>query len=215
MGKTCCDRPPKADCRPEKPRRRPPRPGGCCCPEGGYIVERIVGSDREDACFSGLLPIKGLPDSLCPPLCLRGVDVMQIEPVCAGAHACDMGPICGDGQRLRVTLCCFVTDSRGCRAEGIACIEIQVSGRRRPYACGVNVRRGAEIFVQSACFCPPCAFDVCLNLCINTIISRCEMVGQRPSCPPSCPPPCPDLPLYPPPIHCPPRGHRCEHFCGW
>ena len=205
MGKNC-DWPAKGNCRPEKTRRRPPHPGGCC-PEGGYIVERIVCSDRAETCFEGLLQIEELPDCLCPPLCLRGIDVMQVDTVCGGMDACCTGRMQGM-QRLRLTLCCYVTDSRGCRAEGVACIEIQTPGRRRN-ACGVNVRRGAEAFIRGARFCPPCAFDVCLNICVSTVVSRCEMTGPRLP----CPPPCPDLPLYPQPIAPP---YRCRRDpCEW
>ena len=202
MGRTC-DQPPRGSCWPERPRRRPPPPGGCR-PDCGYIVEKIISSDTEDVCFSGLLQISGLPDGLCSPLCLRGVDVMRVEPVCESLDLCGV-------RRLRVLLCCYVSDSRGCRAEGTACIEVEVCGRNGPRACGVNVRRGAQVFIQNACFCPPCAFDVCLRLCITTIVSRCEAVGSRPA----CPTPCPDLPLYPPPIHVAPGGGCCARPCAW
>ena len=201
MGRNC-DKPPRGDCWPERPRRRPPHPG--CRPDCGSIVEKIISSDTEEVCFSGLLQISGLPECLCPPLCLRGVDVMRVEPVCEGLDACGV-------RRLRVTLCCYVSDRSGCRGEGTACIEVEVCGRSGPRMCGVNVRRGAQVFVKNACFCPPCAFDVCLHLCISTIVSRCEAVGARPA----CPPPCPDLPLYPPPIRRAPGAGCCTHPCAW
>lgn len=175
----------------------PPRPSGCC-PEGGYILEKIVQNDREELCYTGLLEICGLPHHLCPPLCLRSAEVMNIEPCMP--DACTP---CGE-QRFRLALLCCVVDSRGCRAEGMAHIEVLLHRGIRP-PCGMNVRRGVQVQVRSACFCPPCSFDVCLGLCINTIVSRCEIVGKQPACPPSCPP----LPLYPPPI---PAQKSC--YCG-
>lgn len=182
--------------------RRPSR-SGRCCPEGGYIVERIVSAQREDACFHGLLQLCGLTAGLCPPLCLQSVEAISIEPCCMPGECQDP---CGM-ERLALTLCVCVADSRGCRGEATARIEIQARRVRR--GCGLNVRRGAEIAVQSACFCAPCAFEVCLSVCVNTVLSRLEMVARQPSC---CAP-CPDLPLYPPPICPPKRTCRNEHFC--
>lgn len=194
------DRPPEACFCRDQGRKRPPHANGCC-QEGGYIVERIVSNQKEDICFEGLLQINGLPAHLCPPLSLCGIDVVCLEPCRAAEPCCAPRPM----QRLAVTLCVCVIDSCGCRAEGEACIEISVCGRHGRELCGLNVRRGAQVYLSSACFCPPCAFQVCLNLCVQTILSRCEMIGQRPL----CPSPCPDLPLYPPPV----RRTRCGPFC--
>lgn len=129
MGRTC-DQPPRGGCWPERPCRRPPHPGGCR-PDCGYIVEKIISSDTEDVCFSGLLQISGLPDGLCSPLCLRGVDVMRVEPVCESLDLCGV-------RRLRVLLCCYVSDmpwlqsrrhrlyrSRGMWAKRTACLRCQ------------------------------------------------------------------------------------------
>lgn len=182
-------------CRPP----RPPRPAHSCgCgPVGGYIVEKIVGNQREDLCFDGAIEVCSLPCGLCPPLCLTGMEVLDIQPLCGG---------CAPAARLRLTVCCCVCDSRGCRAEGTAKLEVESclgSGK-----CGCTLRRGAQIAVRSARHCPPCAFDVCLDICLQTIMSRCELVGGKDSCRPPCPP---MPPLYPPPCR-PAQRPSCEHF---
>ncbi len=184
-------------CRPPA-KRRPPKPDPY--PDCGYIVEKIVDSFREDVCYEGELRVWGLPDCLCPPLTLRALDIVCIEPVCMPEPPC-----CPPVQsRLTVTFCVWVTDSRGCRAQGQARIEISVNKPGPIGLCGLNVRRGGQVCIIRACACGACTFSVCLNICVQTILSRHEMMGRRPP----CPPPCPDLPLYPPPI-CPPRRGDC------
>lgn len=178
---------------------RPPRPfHSCGCgPVGGYIVEKIVGNRRENLCFEGMLEVCGLPCGLCPPLCLTAMEVLDIRTVCG---------TCSPGARLQLTVCCSVCDSRGCRAEGTARFEIESC--LKPGECGGTLRRGAQIAVRSARHCPPCAFDVCLEICLQTIVSRCGLCGSKESCPPACPP---LPPLYPPPCRPAPRP-SCEHF---
>lgn len=196
-------RPHDACCHPPA-KRRPPRPEPSY-PDCGYIVEKIVDSFREDVCYEGGLRVWGLPDHLCPPLTLRALDIVCIEPVCIPEpQFCQSMP----PNRLAVTFCAWVTDSRGCRAQGQARIEICVSRPGPVGLCGLNIRRGGTVCIIRACFVSACTFSVCLSICVQTILSRHEMLGRRPS----CPPPCPDLPLYPPPV-CPPRyGERCDCF---
>lgn len=183
-------------CRPPCPPR--PKPPCGCGPVGGYIVEKIVGNQGEKLCFEGRLEISGLPCGLCPPLCLTGVEVWDIRAVCGS---------CQPGARLQLTVCCFVCDARGCRAQGMA--KLEVSSCLSPEGCGGTLRRGAQIAVLSAAFCPPCAFDVCLEICLQTVVSRCELLSGREK---SCCSPCPPMPpLYPPP--CRPAPKRpCGHF---
>lgn len=182
-----------------KPPPCPPRPSHACgCgPIGGYIVEKIIGNQKENLCFDGTLEVCGLPCGLCPPLCLTGMDVLDIQTVCG---------TCAPGARLELTVCCFVCDSRGCRAEGRAKLEIESC--LRPGECGGTLRRGAQIAVRSYTPCSPCAFNVCLEICLQTIVSRSELIGGKESCHPPCPP---MPPLYPPPCRPAPRPH-CEHF---
>ena len=183
------------------PRRRPPKPEPY--PDCGYIVERVVDSFREEVCYEGELRVCGLPDHLCPPLTLRALDIICVEPVCAPGPPISQPP---GTNRLAVTCCAWVSDSRGCRAQGETREEISVSRAGPPNLCGLKVRRGGQVQLLHACFCSACTFSVCLRICVQTILSRHEMLGRRPP----CPPPCPNLPLYPPPV-CPmPR----DGFCG-
>lgn len=172
--------------------------------KGGYIVERIVGSCRQRLCFEGTLEICGLPPQLCPPLTLCEVNVSCIEP-CPRQDCCPCG--C---ETLRFALVCRVIDSRGCCAQGEAAVTLAADARSCASACGVNVRRGAEAIVARACFCPPCAFDVCLILDLRTVLSRCEAACDAPFCP-SCPPACVPPPIYPQPQQIACRHRTCEH----
>lgn len=172
--------------------------GGCSnytpCPTNGYIVERILSSRCETFCYNGTIQLLDLPCGFCPPFCLRSVEV-----VCICVDPCN-------DQCLQMTLRCLLTDTRGCRAESTVKISIQTNTQKS--LCGVNVRYGADVTVQNACFCPPNAFNVCLKIRLNTIFSRCEVIGGK------CASACPQLPpLYPPPISCPPDNCCSEHFC--
>lgn len=167
------------------------------CPNG-YILEKVIGNRQENLCFNGLIEIGELSGGLCFPLRLCDVQVMDIRP--CGARR---------STRLEFTVCVTVMDGRGCRAEGIARFEVE-SCIRGCCACGVNVRRGAEIRVISARFCPPCCFEACFEICLQTLESRCELVGGRDKCCTQCP----QLPLYPPPPR-PSAPHFHEHFSGF
>lgn len=180
--------------------------GGRCAPRGcdqGYIVEKIISNRRCETCFEGVITLCGLPAHLRPPLTLCSVEVIQVKPACAPHEGmCMPLPGCGCAPRGRdrvtIFLLCCVADSCGCRGEGVAQIEIDdCCGPLRPVERGANVRRGAQVELRSACFCAPCGFRVCMDICLHTVISCCEMVGTRPrDC---CE--CPQLPLYPPPHH--------------
>lgn len=173
-----------------KPPRKAPRRSVCF--DGGYIVERIVSRQSESLCFEGILALDNLPAGLCPSLTLCDVQVVQIMP-CAPC-----GTLSHGSERLAMTLLCTVSDSRGCHAE--CCANIELESCARPAGCsqmGLNLRRGAEVCVGCAHFCPPCGFHVSLRILLQTVFSRSELAQARPSCAP-CPPP---LPLYPPPVY--------------
>lgn len=163
------------------------------CPTGGYIVERVLDSCSEMLCYNGTIQFADLPCGFCTPLCLRSVEV-----VCICLDPCD-------AHCLQMTLRCVVADNRGCCSE----VMTKISIRKEPprMQCGVNVRYGAEVSVQSACFCAQNGFQVCFHIRLNTIFSRCEIIGGK------CTPSCPELPLYPPPICCPQNTCRSDHFC--
>lgn len=163
------------------------------CPANGYIVERVLSSRCEMLCYKDTIQFLDLPCGLCPPFCLQGVEV-----ICICVDPCN-------AQCLQMTLRCILTDRRGCRAESTVKISVQTESQRT--LCGVNVRYGADVSVQSACFCAPNAFHVCFRIRLNTIFSRCEIIGGK------CASPCPELPLYPPPICCPQDNSCSEHFC--
>lgn len=173
-----------------RPPRKAPPPLSC---DGGYIVERIINRQSESLCFEGFLSLDGLPCGLCAPLTLCGAEVVQIRPCLSGMAPCGCGH-----ERLALTLLLTVVDSRGCRAE--TCATIEVESCARPMNCsqqGLNLRRGAEVCVGFAHFCPPCGFNVSLRILLQTIFSRSELTSPYPSCACACPP---ALPLYPPPI---------------
>lgn len=162
--------------------------------EGRFIAERIVQSRRDDTCFKGALRVAGLPCSLCPPLTLRKVSVTDIQTVCGGCN----------GERLRLELCCLVSDARGCRAEGSTSIEVDVrSGLGRG-----AVRRAAEIGIVHAQSCPPGCFEVHLSICIYAIVTRCELISGKDVCENRCG----ELPLYPQPPRLQSRTVCREHF---
>lgn len=197
--------------------RRRPSWSNDCCMDGGYIVEKIIGQHKQEACFEGCITLSGLPAHLCPPLTLCGVEVVQVQPrgINHACSACNCAPAKDFRQPLDtpsaihdvllVTLLCQVVDSCGCRSEGIACIDIELCRPNGHEICGVNMRRGAQVFVRNACFCAPCSFQVCMDICVQTVMSRCEVLGNKPFCAPVCPP----LPLYPPPIKRP----CCRPYC--
>ena len=186
-------------------RRRKPAHGldSCCAQDcacdQGYIVERVLVNRRCRTCFEGCLLVQGLPRGLMAPLALRSVEVIRID----AAQSCDAPaclPECGRSGtgRLALTLLCCVEDACGCRAEGTACIEVEdCCLPPRPCPMDANLRRGARVQVTRACFCSPCGFHVCADVCLYAIVSRCEMVR---GCPKPCPS-CPQLPLYPQPHH--------------
>lgn len=182
-----------------RPRRKAPPP--LRCPDGGYIVERIVGRQTEELCFDGRLDLCGLPCGLCPPLTLREAVVIDVRP--CPPEPCD--PCTNGGARLKLTLLCTVTDARGCMSEATACIDAVSFARVCRPGQGLLLRRGAEVCVVSACFCPPCGFDASLRILLTTIASRSEITPGCGPCRPPCPPP---LPLYPPPARRTPAGIR-------
>ena len=183
-------------------RRRKPAHGTdpCCVQEcacdQGYIVERVLSNRRCRTCFRGCLMVQGLPRSLRAPLALCSAEVVRIDAVqsCdapACLPACDR-PRCG---RVALTLMCCVEDSCRCRAEGTARIEVEDCCAPVPPQRGCNLRRGASVQVSHSCFCPPCGFDVCLEIELCAVLSRCELTGNAKK---PCPV-CPQLPLYPQP----------------
>lgn len=202
---------------PNRPKGRPPRrmppplPPSCC--DGGYIVERIVHRQSETICFDGLLNLSGLPCGLCGPLSLCGAEVVQIRPTgcpapsdpcrprggCDPCSPCNPCNPCGGCDWLAVTLACSVVDARGCSGEGLATIQVQSCAQTCAQHMGTNVRRGAQVCVGCARFCPPNAFEVSLKLSLQTLYSRSEWTGGRPPVPQeNC---CMQaLPLYPPPV---------------
>ena len=171
---------------------------------GGYIVERIVASYSQCLCFEGTLSVCGLPACLCPPLTLCDAEVACIEPCTPCPDSCCMP--CAEVM-LRFTLVCHVADSRGHRGQGQASIELAAQQRRSDVGCGANIRRGAQVRVARACFCAPCAFEVCLYIDLRTVASQCEMLGEAPCFARACPP----LPIYPMPAQLP-CGRRDEHL---
>ena len=192
-------------------RRRKPPHGACCgcvqteecaC-EQGYIVEKIVSSRRCSTCFEGMITVQGIPQGLRAPLRLCSAEVIRVNAMqSCDAPACM--PPCSGCQtvhrpgRVMLTLLCCVEDACGCRAEGTACIEVEdCCLPPRPCPMDANLRRGARAQVTRACFCSPCGFHVCADVCLYAIVSRCEMVR---GCPKPCPS-CPQLPLYPQPHH--------------
>ena len=171
---------------------------GICAQEScgqGFIVERILANRRCRTGFEGILAVCGLPQGLHPPLRLCCADITGIRSV--QGLECDACAV----SRLALSLRCCVEDACGRRAAGDAQIEVQdCCAPVRTDERGANVRRGATIEVSRACFCAPCSFSVCMDICLHTVISLCEITG---GCPRPCAE-CPALPLYPPP-HCPPR----------
>lgn len=162
--------------------------------EGRFIAERIVQSRRDETCFEGSLRVFGLPCSFCPPLTLRKASVTDIQTVCGSCS----------GDRLRLELCCLVSDAHGRHAEGSASIEVDVCGG----LCRGAVRRAAEVSITQAQFCPSGFFDVRLGICIYAIVTRCELIAGRESCENRCE----ELPLYPQPPGLPPKRACREHF---
>lgn len=189
MNKLCCA---QETCgRPE----RPP------C-EGEYIIERVIGKNRQQCRYCGPLSVEN-GGTLCLPLFLKEIEVVDI------ASACSAQPCACGLQRLRLTLLLWGIDGRGCRFQSYAEIETEVCEEtNRPSVCKINVRRGAQVCIRRAQFCPPSGFDVELLIKIETIVSRPEMIGRERCCPPACPP----LPLYPPVPCC---GRRNEHLWEW
>lgn len=166
-----------------------------CCPEDcGYIVERVLSSQTHTCCFDGMLTVCGLPARLCPPLTLCGVSVLEVKPCERAELHGGCCPPCGAGSRVALVLCCQVKDQCGKCAEGASQIEVEVPPVCREGRRGGCLRRGAEVELVSARFCAPCAFAVCAHICIQTVLSCCEMVGPKRPCPPMCS----FLPLYPP-----------------
>ena len=182
-------------------RRKPPHGAASCCVQEcacdqGYIVERVVSNRRCRTCFEGGLYVHGLPRGLRGPLALCSAEVIRIDAVqnCdapACQSVCD-SPRCG---RVGLTLLCCVEDACGCRAEGTARIEVEDCCAPILPQLGCNLRRGASVRVAHARFCPPCGFDVCLEIELCAVISRSELMGgvKKPC------PVCPQLPLYPQP----------------
>lgn len=182
-------------------RRKPPHGADSCCVQEcagdqGYIVERVVSNRRCRTCFEGCLLLQDLPRSLRAPLALCSAEVIRIDAV----HSCDAPaclPTCNRPRRGRValTLLCCVEDVCGCSAEGTARIEVEDCCAPHRTQPGCILRRGASVRVAHACFCPPCSFDVCLEIELCAVVSRSELTGgvKKPC------PVCPQLPLYPQP----------------
>ena len=166
-----------------------------CHRDYGYIVERILDRNRENYCYRGLLSICNMGSDVCPPLYLKRIDVLNAETI---AVSCS-------GQKLRLTLALQETDSRNSCFHGTSYIELDtmVSGCGELNRDKVNIRRSIQISIQSADYCQPCGFQVCLLIDIESIISRYEIVYRQNECCTSKP--C--LPLYPPAM-----CSKGEHF---
>lgn len=175
------------------------RPERSPCCEGEYIIERVIGKNRQKCCYQGILPIEN-SGTFCPPLFLKEIEAIDIATICP-AQPCSCGT-----QQLRLTLLLRSIDGRGCRFQSYAEVQIEVcEGTNRPTVCKTNVRRGATVCIRRAQFCPPSGFDVELLIDVETIISRVEIIGQERRCQSVCP----TLPLYPPVPCC---GKKNEHL---
>ena len=163
--------------------RSQPGRHGCCRPCCGYIVEEIHSHHQERCCFRGMLEICGLPARLAPPLTLCRADVSCISPLCGQERAA-----------FCLTLRCEVEDCRGCRACGEACICITL--QHAPACCGENLRLGARLDVQHACFCAPSAFEVCADVHLMVVTSGVGRMLRQLECAPRCA----FAPLYPAPL---------------
>lgn len=175
------------------------RPDRICC-DGEYIVEKVVGRFRQPCCYRGPLIVEP-GEEICPPLCLKHIEVTNIAPVCtAGCSSHGM-------QRLCLTLMLFMIDGRGCRYQSSTQIETEVCDLKNGPNVGLeNIRRGARVCVRYAQYCPPTGFETELQIEIETLITRLEAVGRKGMCVQNCP----QLPLYPPPPR--PKG---ECSCRW
>ena len=173
----------------------PPDRHGCCKPCCGYILEEIHSHQQERCCLNGILEVCNLPACLAPPLTLCSVDVVCISPQCVQ-----------DRSTFRLSLRCEVADCRGRRACGEACVSVAL--RHAPFCCGENLRLGARIDVQEACFCAPSAFRVCADVQLVVVTSGAgRILKQQP-----CASPCLFPPLYPAPA-CG-RGGKMRNISG-
>lgn len=170
-------------CGCEKSRR----PAPMCHRDNGYIVERIIDRNRENYCYRGLLSVCDIRSDICPPLCLKRIDVLGAEPI---ATSCS-------GQKLRLILALQGVDSRNSCFQGTAYLELDTMLSSNGFErCRINIRRDIQVCIQSAEYCQPCGFQVCLSISIESILSRYEIIYQQSDC---CAPK-PNLPLYPPPM---------------
>lgn len=190
MNRLCCSGEPRGCCETGK--------AGC---GGEYIVEKVIGRYSQTCCYQGLISLEETPGAY-PPLCLKAIDVTDITTICS-QRLCTCGT-----QTLRLTLILWITDSRGCRFQTYAQIDVEIQTEpNRPGVGNINIRRGARVCVRRACFCTPNGFDVNLLIEVETVVSRMELSG----CERCKTPVCPSLPLYPPP---PCGSFQSECLCG-
>ena len=103
------------------------RPERSPCCEGEYIIERVIGKNRQKCCYQGILPIEN-SGTFCPPLFLKEIEVIDIATICP-AQPCSCGT-----QQLRLTLLLRSIDGRGCRFQSYAEVQIEVcEGTDRRY----------------------------------------------------------------------------------
>ena len=118
------------------------RPERSPCCEGEYIIERVIGKNRQKCCYQGILPIEN-SGTFCPPLFLKEIEVIDIATICP-TQPCSCGT-----QQLRLTLLLRSIDGRGCRFQSYAEVQIEVcEGTNRPTVCKTNVRRGATVCIR-------------------------------------------------------------------
>ena len=164
------------------------RKPSCTHHQAGYIVERLVDHNCANYCYRGLISISDFQDNICPPLYLKKIEVLDVKSI---ALSCS-------GEKLRLTLALQGIDSRSCCFRAMSYIELDTP----PQGCAcfdrhnMNVRRDIQIGIQSANYCQPSSFQVCLSIGIESIFSRYEIVCQQNEC---CMPKL-NLPLYPPPM---------------
>ena len=98
------------------------RPERSPCCEGEYIIERVIGKNRQKCCYQGILPIEN-SGTFCPPLFLKEIEVIDIATICP-AQPCSCGT-----QQLRLTLLLRSIDGRGCRFQSLRSVKGQTDRR--------------------------------------------------------------------------------------
>lgn len=164
-----------------------------------YIVERVVNRCSEYLQYCGRLCIGNLSACLCGPLTLCDVSVINAE---RRGYA-ESGCMANRRASIRLTLLCTVADSRGYTEQGMAMIDVEC---RETNFCAHQtcVRTGAQIRVIRACFAEDGTFDVRLDICLQTVFTRPEIL-----CAGQCrEEKCCFLPLYPH-LHVP----QCDMSC--